>query len=96
VATAVLAWLWPRLRSVYRVAVPAYVAAIGAMVATALGTGAATGHWQIAAGALAFAASDIAVARERFVATSPLNKAWGLPLYYIGQVLLALSVAAVP
>jgi uncharacterized membrane protein YhhN len=95
-ATAVLAWLWPRLRSVYRVAVPAYVAAIGAMVATALGTGAATGHWQIAAGALAFAASDIAVARERFVAASPLNKAWGLPLYYLGQVLLALSVAAVP
>ena len=66
--------------------------AIGMIVATGLGTGAATGHWLIPAGALAFALSDIAVARERFVAPGPINKVWGLPLYYLGQVLLALSV----
>lgn len=93
-AIVILRWLWPRLRPVYRGAVPAYVAAIGAMVATALGAAAATGQWSLAAGALAFAASDIAVARERFVAAGVVNKAWGLPLYYLGQVLLALSVTA--
>ncbi|QSX79478.1 lysoplasmalogenase [Agrilutibacter solisilvae] len=93
VAVIVLRWLWARLRSVYQLAVPAYVLAIGAMVATAMGTAAATGHAGIAAGALAFAASDVAVARERFVVASPANKIWGLPLYYLGKVLLALSVA---
>ena len=92
-ASAVLVWLLPRLHAAYRYAVPAYVLAIAVMVATALGTGAATGHWSIPAGALAFALSDIAVARERFVAPSVINKLWGLPLYYLGQVLLALSVA---
>jgi uncharacterized membrane protein YhhN len=92
--SAVLVWLLPRLHTVYRYAVPAYMLAIGVMVATALGTGAVNGQWQIPAGALAFALSDIAVARERFVAPGPINKAWGLPLYYLGQVLLALSVAA--
>ena len=93
VAAVVLRWLWPRLRTVYQLAVPAYVLAIGAMVASALGMAAATGRYGIAAGAIAFAASDIAVARERFVVDSPVNKVWGLPLYYLGQVLLALSVA---
>ena len=92
--SAVMVWLLPRLHTVYRYAVPAYMLAIGVMVATALGTGGATGQWLVPAGALAFAISDIAVARERFVAPGPINKAWGLPLYYLGQVLLALSVAA--
>ena len=92
VAAVVLRWLWPRLGRVYRVAVPAYVAAIGAMVAAALGA-AATGQWWLAAGAIGFAVSDLAVARDRFVAPGPINKAWGLPLYYAAQVVLALSVA---
>jgi uncharacterized membrane protein YhhN len=91
--SAVMVWLLPRLHAMYRYAVPAYMLAIGVMVATALGTGAASGRWLIPAGALAFALSDIAVARERFIAPGPINKAWGLPLYYLGQVLLALSVA---
>jgi uncharacterized membrane protein YhhN len=44
------------------------------------------------AGAIGFLASDVAVARERFVARSPWNQRWGLPLYYASQLLLASTV----
>ena len=92
----VLRWLWPRLRRFYRPAVSVYVAAIVAMSAVAFSVSVATGTWQIAAGALLFAISDIAVARNRFVSRGPANKAWGLPLYYAAQILLAMSVASAP
>jgi uncharacterized membrane protein YhhN len=39
-----------------------------------------------------FAISDIAVARDRFVRQSLTNKIWGIPLYYLAQVLFAISV----
>jgi uncharacterized membrane protein YhhN len=40
-------------------------------------------------GALAFTASDISVARDRFARHEFLNRAWGLPLYYAAQLLIA-------
>jgi hypothetical protein len=49
----------------------------------------------VAMGALAFTASDVSVARDRFVREDFFNRAWGLPLYYCAQLLLALSPAAV-
>ena len=57
------------------------------------GASGATGLWLLLAGAFAFYVSDLAVARERFVSSSFLNRAWGLPLYYGAQILLAASVA---
>ena len=48
---------------------------------------------EIPLGAVAFFLSDLAVARDRFVAKGWVNRVWGLPLYYFGQVLLATSVA---
>lgn len=87
-----LRWLWPYLESFYRPAVAVYVLALVAMVAPAIAATAATGNWHYAAGALAFAASDVAVARNRFVSPGPANKAWGLPLYYAAQLVLALSL----
>ena len=48
--------------------------------------------WTVAAGALLFYVSDLAVARHRFVKAELLNRAIGLPLYYAGQVLIAMSV----
>ena len=92
VGALMLRWLWPHLTAFYQPAVTAYVLALVAMVSPAIAASAATGRWQYAVGALAFAASDIAVARNRFVVPGPVNKAWGLPLYYVAQVLLALSV----
>lgn len=87
-----LRWLWPHLKPFYRTAVTAYVAALVAMAVPAIAATAAGGDWRYAAGALAFAASDAAVARHRFVAPGPANKAWGLPLYYAAQLLFALSL----
>lgn len=90
----VLRWLWPRLSLPYRWAVGAYVVTIAAMVVVALAASAGTGRWPLALGALVFAASDIAVARERFVAPGFINRLWGLPLYYGAQWLMATSVAS--
>ena len=92
---AVTAWLWSHLKAFYRVAVAAYVTAIVAMCALAIAASAASGIWLLAVGAVLFAISDIAVARNRFVAPGASNKLWGLPLYYVAQIILALSVVGV-
>lgn len=71
-----------------------YVAVIGLMVATSFGVVVAGGPMSSLFGALAFAISDLAVARHRFVSPSFSNKLWGLPLYYGGVLLLASTIAA--
>ncbi len=88
----VLKWLWRHLPGFYRIAVTAYVAAIIGMCSFAIAVSAASGNWILAIGALAFAASDISVARDRFVTPGFTNRAWGLPLYYAAQIVLALSI----
>jgi len=89
-AAVVLRWLWPRLGSM-RIPVIGYVAVITAMVVggIAVATPLAT------AGAIAFYASDLAVARDRFVVKDVWNRAIGLPLYYGAQLLIAWSVSVV-
>lgn len=89
---AVIAWLWRHLTGFYRVAVGAYVVAIVAMGSIAIAVSTASGAWWLAGGALAFAVSDVSVARDRFVRPGFINRAWGLPLYYAAQVVLAASV----
>jgi uncharacterized membrane protein YhhN len=89
---ATLRWLRPHLAPFDRQAVGAYVVAIVAMCAFAIGHAAAAQAWPVAAGALMFAASDLAVARDRYVAPGVVNRAWGLPVYYAAQLLLAWSV----
>jgi len=87
-------WLSPHLGEM-RVPVFAYVAVISVMVwgaAAAVLGGRATP--QVVVGALLFYASDLAVARDRFVERAFVNRAIGLPLYYIGQLLLASSVGS--
>jgi uncharacterized membrane protein YhhN len=80
--------LWPRLGGL-RVPVAAYVAVIVAMVVGAL----ATGRPVLIAGALLFFASDLSVAQDRFVHRALVNKLWGLPAYYAGQLLIAWSIS---
>ena len=92
IGIGVLAWLWKHLTDFYRVAVAAYVMAIVAMCALAIAVSAASGAWLLAVGAVTFAVSDITVARDRFVAPGPINRLWGLPLYYGAQIILALSI----
>lgn len=85
---AALAWLWPGLGTM-RIPVVAYCAVISAMLWLALGVD----RGVVRAGALLFYASDLLVARDRFVAPGFSNRLVGLPLYYGGQVLLALAAA---
>ncbi len=89
---AILRWLEPHAGSLLW-PVRAYVVTILGMVALAAGASAHTGDPRLAVGAVAFAVSDVAVARERFVAPSPWNPRWGLPLYYGAVWLLAASAA---
>ncbi|MGI9246259.1 MAG: lysoplasmalogenase [Steroidobacteraceae bacterium] len=87
-------WLRPTLPADMRVAVLAYLLVIGAMASLAVALAGAGGPVSVALGALAFAASDVSVARDRFVREEFFNRAWGLPLYYFAQLLIALSTAA--
>jgi uncharacterized membrane protein YhhN len=95
VAGGVWRWLAPHLDDMMRRPVAGYVVVISAMVAVAVGTTAHDLDLRILIGAVAFFVSDLAVARNRFVAPGFGNRAWGLPLYYLAQVLLALSTAMV-
>ncbi len=73
-------------------AVVAYVAVIGVMVALAGGVAVAHPglHGNILAGAaVAFAISDLFVARQRFLVDAFQNRVVGLPLYYGAQLAFA-------
>ncbi len=94
VGIGVLRWLWPHLSGALRPAVAAYVGAISLMVALAAGTAGMSRGGLLVVAAVAFAASDVFVARHRFVMPSIVNKAVGLPLYYAAQLAFALSVSA--
>jgi uncharacterized membrane protein YhhN len=92
-AALALRWLHPHVEGSMRGPVVAYVVVISAMVLLAVGTVAEEGRPTIAVGAVMFYVSDLAVARQRFVARTFWNKSWGLPLYYGGQLVLASTVA---
>jgi len=88
----VLRWLQPHLDGPMRRPVWLYVIAISMMMAMAAGAYAIDGNWLIPLGAFLFLVSDLAVARDRFVAPGFINRAWGLPVYFCGQMVLAFSV----
>jgi uncharacterized membrane protein YhhN len=96
-AGVALAWLWRHLGSM-RGPVIAYVLVITVMVIGALVCAwgvpnAPLRPYVAAAGALLFFASDLSVARDRFVRNEFVNRAWGLPAYYVAQLLFAWSIA---
>lgn len=97
VGAGALVYLWPNLGSL-RIAVIGYVIAIVTMMIAALAVGRSgalpeSNRQLLVAGAALFFASDLAVARDRFVAKGFTNRAWGLPAYYAGQLLIAWSIA---
>ena len=99
VSTAVLAalilkWLSKYLRGPCRIAVPLYLVAVIAMVSLAVTASIVALPQTVGIAAFAFAVSDISVARDRFIERDVVNKAWGLPLYYLAQLLFAASVTA--
>jgi uncharacterized membrane protein YhhN len=90
-----LRWLWPHLSAGDRPPVVAYILVIIVMCASAAGSVGAVGSVVPAVGAACFMASDVAVARDQFVVRSVANRLWGLPLYYLAQLLLAWTVTLV-
>ena len=79
------------------VPVVAYIVIITIMVigaANVLGDSsfALGGRLMVFVGAVSFYISDIFVARNRFVKQEFINRALGLPLYYLGQFLIAFSL----
>ncbi len=91
-ATQIVRWLEPHVSADMVVPVYGYVVVISLMMVSAVGSLPESGEPRVAIGALMFLVSDISVARDRFVSPGPVNGAWGLPLYYAGQLVLA-SVA---
>jgi len=89
----VFRWLRPHIPADMKGAAYAYMVVISAMVVCAAGAAAATGRATIFIGAFAFYLSDLSVASDRFVEPAFANRAWGLPLYYIAQLILASTVA---
>jgi uncharacterized membrane protein YhhN len=87
-------WVFPHAPGM-RVPIGIYMLVIAAMCVVAIGAGAAGAPWMIPVGALMFTASDIAVVRDRFVASGFMNRLWGLPLYYAAQLIIAWSIMAV-
>jgi len=83
-------WLTPYVSPDMVIPVRVYTFVISVMVVAAFGARGAGGSWLIPLGATLFYISDLAVATDRFVAPEFPNYAWGLPLYYSGQLMLAL------
>ena len=89
-------WLRPHLKSML---VPVLIYMV---VITVMASGAGAVFWKssfqmsgrvfILVGSLCFYFSDVFVARDKFIKEEYRNRLLGLPLYYIGQFLLAFSV----
>lgn len=95
VVSTASAWVWrwlrPHLPPGMVVPIGVYVTLGSLMVTLAWASFGFGGPFVAAMGATAFYLSDLAVARERFVSHQTAEKVWGLPLYYLGQTLIALS-----
>ncbi|MCH9696407.1 MAG: lysoplasmalogenase [Gammaproteobacteria bacterium] len=90
-STIVFLWLKPYVSNEMVWPVGIYTLVISMMVAAAFGAKGSGGTVLIPAGALLFYLSDLSVAAGQFVQPDFPNFVWGLPFYYGGQVLLALS-----
>ena len=92
---AVLRWILPHAPADFRLPVVAYLIVILGMNIAAAGHAVAHAHWAVLLGAVLFTASDLAVARDRFVCEAYVNRLWGWPAYFVAQLVLAWSVAGV-
>jgi len=92
-AVAVSAWLAPHTPPELSLPVRLYTGVISGMLIAAIGTRGKGGSVLIVVGASLFFLSDLSVASLRLVQTDFPHYVWGLPLYYAGQLCLALSIS---
>lgn len=95
IAAVVVWWLRSHVSSEMWIPVISYIVVISSMVILALGSYGVHRIFWIPLGAVLFYLSDLAVARNRFVAPSFYNRLWGLPFYYVAQLILAWSCSLV-
>lgn len=97
VAAAVAIGVWTRfgsrIPSQTRSAVGIYLLIVMAMMASGVASAVSHGSLMLTAGVVLVGGSDAAVARQRFFKPGMANKSLGLSAYYLGQTLIALSVA---
>jgi uncharacterized membrane protein YhhN len=91
VAIPIARWLLGHVTGPLRNPVITYILVISVMVTVAIGATFAGAPPLLITGAVLFFVSDITVARERFVQQGFVNRLVGLPLYYGGQILLAMT-----
>lgn len=84
-------WLAPFISPQLQLPVNVYTAIISLMVICAVAARGAGAPLLVPLGALLFYFSDLSVAALRFVSADLQSYIWGLPFYYAGQLLLALS-----
>lgn len=87
-------WLAPNVGTDMRLPVILYMAVISTMLLAAATTAGQPAALWIIPGAVGFALSDLAVARQQFVCTETRNGLWGTPLYFLSQLVLAASLSA--
>ena len=91
---AVWRWLTPHVPEAMKIPVTLYILVISTMLLCAGLTAGQPAAYLIIIGAWGFACSDLAVARRQFIQpASRLNGVWGTPLYFLSQMVLALSLA---
>jgi len=93
VAVLVAAWLAPHTPAELLVPVRIYTIVISVMVIAAVGAKGAGGPTLVVIGAVLFYVSDLSVAAQRLVEMDFPTYVAGLPLYFGGQICLALSTA---
>ncbi len=93
IAAGVSAWLWPHLGRL-RPAVLAYIVVITLMAWGGLAVAGNPLAWSVGPAAVLFWLSDVAVARDRFVAPGLVNRLLGLPAYSAAQLILAFAVGS--
>lgn len=93
IAVGVWTWLQPYTPADMSAPVRTYIAVISLMVIFAFATHGRMRSLLITGGAIAFFLSDLSVAALRLVQTEYPTYVVGLPLYYVAQVCLALSVS---
>ncbi len=93
ITVAVLLWISPHVAPHLATPVYVYTAVISLMVISAFGARGSGAPRLIVAGALMFFVSDLSVAAQRIIQSDFPTMIWGLPLYYAGQLCLALGAA---
>lgn len=91
VSVGAMIWLSPHVSPEMTIPVRVYTAVISLMVVLAFGARGAGATMLIPIGAVLFFFSDLSVSAGQFIEPDFPNYVWGLPFYFGGQVLLALS-----